>query len=108
MGLYTYAGEERQEMGSCYYYSSFLLQAGGKAVKLTISIPDSLGETLQAITPAGKSLSSTAEGLLAAFPVDLRERPVLITNSHRKTLEKLLAAPLPNVSALVERVQLLS
>lgn len=77
-------------------------------MKLTLTIPDALYETLKEVTPNTKTVEATATAILSAFPVDLRERPVLISNSHRKSLEKLLNAPLPTAAELITRVQNLS
>lgn len=73
-------------------------------MKLTISIPDELYEKLQDCNKKGWPVEKTAADLLAAFPLDLRDRHLLLTSTERKELERILNCPLYEAKELIRRV----
>ena len=73
-------------------------------MKLQITIPDELHDKLLLATPKSKSVEYTIVGLLTAFPIDLRERYMLITNDERHEIEKLLSVPVANTKELLKRI----
>ena len=77
---------------------------GDSQVKLTIQIPDELGETLNKYTTSRTSIEAVAARILETFPVDLREPYIFLTAADRKEIERLLAVPTPNAKELLRRI----
>jgi len=73
-------------------------------MKVTISVPDELIETLQSYVVRGKSLETVISGIVQAFPVDLREPYLLINNDERKEIQRLLDVPIPTTKELLRRI----
>lgn len=73
-------------------------------MKLTISIPDELYEKLKTCNKKDWPVEKTAADLLAAFPLDLRDRYLLLTPTERKELERILACPIYEAKELIKRV----
>lgn len=74
-------------------------------MKVTVTITDALYETLAAITPKGKDVSDTAAGILAAYPLDIRERHLVVSAEERKSIEKILNASIPTTKELLKRIE---
>lgn len=73
-------------------------------MKLTITIEDELFEQLKLITPDKKTVPEVAAGILKAFPIDIREKHIIITPALRREIETLLAVPVPNEKELLRRI----
>lgn len=73
-------------------------------MKITISIPDELYEKLKTCNKKDWPVEKTAADLLAAFPLDLRDRHLLLLPAERKELERILACPIYESKELIKRV----
>jgi hypothetical protein len=73
-------------------------------MKIQLTIPDDVYEKLQLVTPKSKSVEQTIVALVTEWPLDLRERNVLLSNEERKEIEVLLGVPVPNAKELLRRI----
>lgn len=73
-------------------------------MKLQVTIEDDVYEKLLLVTPKSKTVEATIAQLVSTFPLDLRERNVLLSNEERKEIEKLLGVPVPNAKELLRRI----
>lgn len=73
-------------------------------MELTLTIPDELYKKLKTLNAPSIPVEVTAATLLETFPLDLKERYLLLTNKERQELERLLACPIYEAKELIRRV----